>query len=295
VRTGYSRCLAGCQGTVVWPMTWTAAYGIICMDRASAICKAGAATSAIMTMTGRGGGNFYVPILVLCGLPMLQAATTSQSILLVTSLAATLFFAKKGYVDWKLALLIDPPTDVMAFFGGYYAHLLPVGMLKVIFAFLLIVAGVFMLHPAKEQLISKPKRYGYWQRTFGSDKYIVNLWLTVPITAAAGVVAGMTGISCGSIKVPRRVLLCGVLMRVAVGTSAAMIAATALMGLVGHAAAGDFNMAWAVPLGIAAVVGGVVGAKVTVKTQPGTLKTVFACTTFAAAVFMAVNALFSMK
>jgi len=38
--------------------------------------------SVLMSMTGRGGGNFYVPVLVACGLPMLQAATSAQCILL---------------------------------------------------------------------------------------------------------------------------------------------------------------------------------------------------------------------
>jgi len=249
-------------------------------------------TSVIMTMTGRGGGNFYVPILVLCGLPMLQAATTSQFILLVTSLTATLFFAKTRRVDWKLALLIDPPTDVMAFLGGYYAHLLPVGMLKMIFAVLLVVAGIFMLLPVKDRSVNKSRRLGYWRRKFGDDEYIVNLWLAIPITAIAGVAAGMTGISGGSFKVPLMVLLCGVPMRVAVGTSAAMVAATALMGLVGHTAAGDLNVAWALPIGITAVVGGMAGARVTVAAKPKTLKTMFACTTFVAAFFMVMNALY---
>lgn len=247
-------------------------------------------TSLTMTMCGRGGGNFYVPILVLCGLPMLQAATTSQFILLVTSMAATLFFAKTRRVDWKLALLIDPPTDVMAFFGGYYAHLLPVGLLKVIFAVLLVVAGLLMLWPVKDRSVNKSRRLDYWHRKFGHDEYTVNLWLTIPTTAAAGVVAGTTGISCGSFKVPLMVLLCGVPMGVAVGTSAAMVAGTALMGLIGHAVAGDFNVAWAVPLGITAVMGGAAGARVTVKAEEKTLRTVFAYTTFAAALFMAINA-----
>ncbi len=249
--------------------------------------------SALMSMTGRGGGNFYVPILILCGLTMLQAATTGQFILLMTSLAATLFFAKKGRVDWKLALLIDPPTNVMALFGGYYAHLLPVDLLKAIFAVVLFLAGIFMLYPVKERSINKSKRLGYWHRRFDDDEYTVNLWLTVPITTVAGVVAGMTGISGGSFKVPLMVLLCGVPMRVAVGTSAAMVATTALMGLIGHAIAGDFNVAWAVPLGLTAVMGGMVGARVTLRTKPTTLKKVFAYTTFAAALFMAMNAWFS--
>ena len=246
--------------------------------------------SVLMTMTGRGGGNFYVPILLICGLPMLQAATTSQFILLVTSLTATLLFAKNRRIDWKLALVIDPPTDMTALVGGYYAHLVPVTMLKVIFSVLLVLAGIFMLRPVKERTISKARRLGYWYRKFGNDEYTVNLWLTIPITAAAGVVAGMTGISCGAFKVPLMALVCGVPMQVAVGTSAAMVAATALMGLVGHAAAGDFTMAWAGPVGAAAVVGGIAGARVSLKTKADTLKKVFAYTTFAAALFMLANA-----
>jgi len=246
--------------------------------------------SIVMTMTGRGGGNFYVPILIACGLPMLRAATTSQFILLATSLASTMIFAKKRSIDWKLALVIDPPTDIMALVGGYYAHCLPVGILKVIFSVMLVLAGFFMLRPVKERPINDTHKFGYWRRTFGTDVYTVNLWLAIPVCAAAGIVAGMTGISGGSFKVPLMALVCGVPMKIAVGTSSAMIAATALMGLVGHTMAGDFSMSWTVPLGIAAVAGGLFGARISLKTKPQTLKKVFAYTTFAAALFMFVSA-----
>lgn len=242
--------------------------------------------AVIMTMTGRGGGNFYVPILVACGLPMLQAATTSQFILLVTSLTAAVLFANNRTVDWKLALVIDPPTDVMAFVGGYYAHMLAGSTLKVIFSALLVLAGIFMLMPLKERTVKKKHKLGYWYRTFGENHYVVNLWWTIPITAAAGLVAGMTGISCGSFKVPLMALVCGVPIHIAVGTSSAMVAATAFMGMTGHAAAGDFTIVWAVPLGIAAILGGVIGVRVSLKTKSDTLKKVFAYTTFAAALFM---------
>ena len=80
-------------------------------------------TSVIMAMTGRGGGNFYVPVLVAAGVTMHQAATTGQLILVVTAIMALLIFQRHKTVDWKLALIIDPPTNIMAFVGGYYAHL----------------------------------------------------------------------------------------------------------------------------------------------------------------------------
>lgn len=245
----------------------------------------------IMAMTGRGGGNFYVPLLLACGLPMLQAATAGQCILLCAAVTAALVFQKKRTIDWKLALVIDPPTDVMALIGGYYAHMLPGAALKYVFAALLLVAAFFMLRPARQRSVTTNTRFGFWRRTFGEHQYVVNLWWAIPITAATGFVAGMVGISGGSFKIPLMVLVCGVPMRVAVGTSSAMVAATALMGLAGHSAAGDFNAAWAIPMSAVAVVGGLLGGVFSLKTRPENLKKVFAYTTLAAASFMVINAL----
>lgn len=76
--------------------------------------------SLIMSATGRGGGNFYVPVLVACGSTMLQAATSAQCILLCTAVVDTVVFHKNRAVDWKLAMAIDPPTDLMALIGCIY-------------------------------------------------------------------------------------------------------------------------------------------------------------------------------
>ena len=90
----------------------------------------------VMAMTGRGGGNFYVPVMIVAGLAMHEAATVAQSILFCTAIAALLIFQKSKTVDWKLALVIDPPTDVMAFVGGYYAHLFSGNVLKLVCFFI---------------------------------------------------------------------------------------------------------------------------------------------------------------
>jgi len=249
--------------------------------------------AATMAMTGRGGGNFYVPTLVAAGAPMHQAATTGQLILVLTAASALLIFQKNRTVDWKLALAIDPPTDVMALAGGYFAHLYSGGALKFVFAGLLVLASFFMLRPAKEKAVTGKKRFGFWYRKFGQHEYVVNLWLAIPITAATGLVAGAVGISGGSFKVPLMVIACGVPMRVAVGTSSAMVAATALMGLVGHSIGGDFSTSWALPLAAAAVAGGMLGGKFSLRTRPESLRKLFALTTLAAALFMVCNAALS--
>ena len=246
--------------------------------------------AVVMTMTGRGGGNFYVPLLVAAGQPMHGAAASGQFILMAAAVTGTLLFQKHKKVDWKLALVIDPPTDIMAFVGGYFSYLVSGVALKFILSGLLVVAGLCMLLKVRERPIGDRQAFGFWHRTFGENEYVVNLWLSIPITAAAGLAAGAVGVSCGSFKVPLMVLLCGVPMDVAVGTSSAMVASTALMGFAGHASAGHFDFGWAVPAACVALVGGLIGAKLTLKTKPKALKTIFACTTLAAAVFMAVNA-----
>ena len=228
----------------------------------------------LMSMVGRGGGNFYVPILVVAGASMNQAATSAQLILLTTAIVATLVFHKHKTVDWKLALVIDPPTDVMAFVGGYFAHCFTGYYLKILFAGLLVLAAFLMLKPVKEHILHDKKRFGYWNRCFGEYRYSVNLWAAIPFTATVGFFAGMVGIS----------------MKIAIGTSSAMVAVTALMGFAGHTIAGDFNVMWTVPMVCAAVVGGLLGGNISIKTNPDRLKKIFAYSTLAAAFFMAFSA-----
>ena len=242
-------------------------------------------------MTGRGGGNFYVPVLVASGASMHQAATTGQLILLGTALTALLIFQKHKTVDWKLALIIDPPTDVMAFVGGFYAHSFHDTALKFIFACLLVLAGFLMLISVKEQIVKHKRRLGFWRRMYGNEQYTINLWLSIPVTAGTGFVAGLVGISGGSLKVPLMVLGCGVPMKIAVGTSSAMVATTALMGFIGHALNGDFHPSWAMPLVAIAVLGGLFGGTISIKTKPEKLRQIFACTTVIAAIFMICHAL----
>ncbi|MDY0096655.1 MAG: sulfite exporter TauE/SafE family protein [Candidatus Vecturithrix sp.] len=249
--------------------------------------------AVLMTMTGRGGGNFYVLILVVAGQAMHQAATTAQFILLLTAFSGMLVFQKHKLVDWKLALVIDPPTDIMALVGGYFSEYASGMSLKLILSGLLVIAGFLMLVNVQDKPILRQRKLGYWYRTFQGQEYVVNLWLTIPITALAGLAAGAVGISCGSFKVPLMVLLCGVPMGIAVGTSSAMVAATAIMGFTGHALQGHFEPTWAVPLACIAVLGGVIGGKFAIKTRPAHLKKIFAFTTLGAAMLMVCNAFFS--
>lgn len=244
-----------------------------------------------MAMVGKGGGNFYVIAMVFAGIAMHEAASTSQAIMLGTSVAAMLIFSKNKRVDWKLALIIDPPTDIMAFVGGYYAGRIEGDTLKIIFAVVLILVSVFMLIRVKEKPRVEKHGFGYWNREFNGHKYTVNLWLTIPLTALVGLFAGAVGISGGAFKIPLMVMLCGIPMEIAIGTSSAMVAVTALMGLLGHSINGTFDIMFALPLVALAIVGGIIGGKLALKNKPKNLKLIFALTNLAAGIIMIVSIL----
>lgn len=236
------------------------------------------AIAITMAMVGKGGGNFYVIALVLAGTAMHTAASTSQAIMLGTSVAAMLIFNKHKKVDWKLALIIDPPTDIMAFVGGYFAGYIEGNTLKIVFAVILILVSIFMFINVKEKSKEEKTGFGYWHREFNGHKYTVNLWYTIPLTALVGLFAGAVGISGGAFKIPLMVMLCGIPMEIAIGTSSAMVAITALMGLLGQGVQGNFDFWFAIPLVAVAIIGGIIGGKLALKKKPKNLKRIFAIT-----------------
>ena len=249
------------------------------------------ALSAVMIMSGRGGGNFYVLTLVLAGVPMHQASTTSQFILLASALSGALIFGKARTLSWPLVLLFGGLNSLMAFLGGFEAHLFTGTRLKMVLSVLLGIAGVVMLLPEKAVRKTAHSRLGYWNIPEGENTYVINLWAAVPLTLATGFFSGMVGISGGSFLVPLMVVGCGVPVRTAVGSATAMLAATAFTGFLGNALHGGYSPALALPSGTAAVLGGLAGGRVALKTKPKHLKTISALLTIAAAVLMMVNAL----
>ncbi len=247
--------------------------------------------AVIMTMVGKGGGNFYVVILAMSNIPMHEAATTGQFILFSASVAAMTIFQKNKSVSWSLAFLIGTFTALSALAGGYFSHLFSGFSLKLIFAVMLFVSGLLMLIPIPENRRSiKNKRFGVINVKSGDEVYRVDLWIALPITILTGFSSGMVGVSGGSFLVPLMVLACGIPMHVAVGTASTLIAAIAFMGFIGHAIQGDFNPHHAIPLAFIAILGGIIGGKLSLKSKPKSLKRLFAYTNWIAALFMTFNA-----
>ncbi len=245
-----------------------------------------------MTMVGKGGGNFYVVILALSGVPMHQAAATGQFILFAASAAAMIVFQRNKAVWWPLALLIGGLTALAALGGGYLSHLFSGFTLKCVFAVMLAVSGAVMLAPVPRRDIDDARDApGVWTFRAGGRRHAVDLRIVLPVTLLTGFASGMVGVSGGSFLVPLMVLACGVPMRTAVGTASVLIAASALTGFAGHAAQGDFVPSLALPLAVVTIVGGLVGGRFALRSKPAHLKQLFAYTNWIAAALMVVNAM----
>lgn len=243
----------------------------------------------VMTMTGRGGGNFYVLTLVLAGIDMNLSASTGQFILMSSSLMATILFSRQKMNHWKLTILLGVLIFVSAMSGGYLGHYFNERMLKIVFAVVMFLAAILMLRKPKKHLKSDRK----WIVSLKSnnEEYHVNLLITVPVVLLTGFISGMVGVSGGSFLVPLMLLTMSVPMHIAVGTSTTLVTISAAAGFFGHLGAGVFYPQLAVPLAVGGLVGGFLGAKLAVKSKPKNLKYLFAGTQLVASVIMIYNVL----
>lgn len=220
--------------------------------------------AVVFSALGQGGGVLYTPIQVLFGIDFHTAATTTLFLIVVTSVSSTLVFRKARTVDWPMALALESSTTLGAFLGGAVSGQFSGRFLSLLFAAVIAFAAVFMVRDFRPRRIAPGDRHWLfsWRRNLGTESYEINLALALPISFVAGAVSGMIGVSGGILKVPMMVLLFGVPMNIAIGSSAFMVGITAAGGFSGHLVSGHWD--WRTSLVVAALVfaGGQLGARI---------------------------------
>jgi uncharacterized membrane protein YfcA len=97
----------------------------------------------------------------------------------------------------------------------------------------------------------------------------------IALGLAAGAVAAALGLGGGVIFVPSLVVLFGFDQHLAQGTSLAVIFPTAIVATFAHARMGNVRWPLAIPIGIAGVVGAVIGARVALGLDADLLRRMF--------------------
>ncbi len=235
------------------------------------------AIALVFSMLGQGGGALYTPLQVWLGIDFHVAATTSLFLIMVTSVAASLVFHKAKRIDWPLALVLESVTTAGGFAGGLGSGLFSGATLSAVFAVVIGSAAVLMVRPLQEKEPCSGGSGGpwSWRRTLGERTYCVNLALALPLSFAAGALSGLVGVGGGLIKVPLMVLVLGVPMDIAVGSSALMVGVTASGGFAGHLFHGHWSWKLSLVLAVAVFIGGQIGSRITLKLDRRKLKVGF--------------------
>jgi len=247
----------------------------------------------VFSVLGQGGGSLYTPIQVWSGIDFHIAATTSLFLIMVTSLSATIVFRKAKRVDWPLAIVLESITVLGGVTGGLCSARFSGPTLMVLFAGVVAFAAIFMVRDFHLDH-GCPEHSGFfgWRRQLAGHVYCVNLLLALPISFAAGAVSGLVGVGGGILKVPMMVLLFGIPMEIAVGSSALMVGLTAAGGFAGHVASGHWDWKISLILAVAVFVGGQIGARISVGVNKRKMKVLFGYFLFAIAALMVGKAVF---
>jgi uncharacterized protein len=160
-------------------------------------------------LLGSGGSILTVPILVyLVGEPEKVAIAESLGIVATISLVGAIPYAIRKEVDWKSVFYFGIPGMAGTYGGVALSVFLTGSMQLMIFATVMLLAAVMMIRKPKELQVK--------------DKQ-APIWLLITEGLVVGVITGF-------LIIPALVLLGGLSMRIAVGTSLFIIAAKSLLG-----------------------------------------------------------------
>ncbi len=214
-------------------------------------------------LLGGGGSILTVPLLAyVAGMDAKQAIATSLLVVGTTSVVAAVSHARAGRVQWRTGLVFGVAGMVGAYAGGILSRFIPGSVLLIGFAVMMIATAVAMLRGRKEAGAADP------DHRIPVAKVIVE-------GLVVGLVTGLVGAGGGFLVVPALALLGGLPMPVAVGTSLVVIAMKSFAGLAGYLSSVSIDWTVAAMVTGAAVLGALIGARLTALVNPDSLRKVF--------------------
>lgn len=226
-------------------------------------------------LLGSGGSILTVPVLVyLVQEPQKLAIAESLAIVGGISLIGALPYAFKKLIHWKSVLWFGIPGVAGTYLGAYFSQWLTGAMQLLLFA-LMMLAAAYSMWRAKNPTTDKSKYHPLWQILLEG--------------LAVGIITGLVGVGGGFLIIPALVLLGGLSMRLAVGTSLLIIAMKSFTGFLKYVdVLGEYQVHWGliglfVGLGI---VGSFAGSFLSQKLPQQALRKLFAVVLVALGIFI---------
>lgn len=252
----------------------------------------GLVVGAVMGSLGGGGGIIAVPALVyLLDQPPLEATTTSLVVVGVTAVVGALQYGLAGLVNVTDALAFGLLSIVGAVVGARMALAVDGDVLMATFAVLLVaVAWLMWSRHGRTRDQHDTSRHWLQLRPFHVDRRRAG---RVALAASGiGWLTGFFGVGGGFAIVPALILLLGLPMRRAVGTSLLILALTSLVGLATRVT-GPVDLDWPLITGFsaAAVLASLAAGRLSARVSPRRLSKAFAVFLVLVAAYTAVSSL----
>lgn len=225
-------------------------------------------------MLGGGGSILTVPALVyLIGQSPQAAVTTSLAIVGANSALGVFFHNMDGTCNWRVAFVFGGGGMAAAYLAAGLSNLFSPAALMITFALLMSLIGFYMLVRKERVIQAESPTHPNW-----------------PLIAlggiAVGVLTGVLGVGGGFLIVPALVLLVGLPMSQAVGTSLIVIAANSFAGLVGHLSTTGFDLNLTLIFVAAGLLGTFSGSRLANKLPAAWLRQAFAVFVILLAAFL---------
>ncbi len=111
---------------------------------AVAVAVLGAGIAVLSGIVGLGGPMLAVPLLILVGVPMLEALAAAQVQSIVIAVVGTVGYGVHGSIDWALAVAIGVPEVVGVVLGWRLARSLPTGALTTMLIVVLMALAPYL-------------------------------------------------------------------------------------------------------------------------------------------------------
>ena len=206
----------------------------------------GSLIGLVLGLLGGGGAILAVPGLVyVLGVDPHAAIAASLAIVAVGAATGLLAHARSGRVVWMVALQLGVTGALGAWAGAAAGRLVPGEQLLALLGLFMLLAAYLMIR----------------HRTVDVERPASPRWLAPLLGLGLGVVTGFFGVGGGFLIVPALTLGLGLPMRLAVGTSLAVIAVNSLAGVAGYLGGGTVDWPLTLLVSVGAVGGALVGSR----------------------------------
>ena len=227
----------------------------------------------VLVVIGGGGSILTVPALVYVVGQSPQAAVTASLIIVgANSAIGALIHRAQGTLNWRVALVFGGAGMVAAYLAAGLSKLFAPTTLMILFALLMLIVGLIMILRQAPQGGAREGR-GLLATLISG----INLsWMRLEIGLLVGALTGLLGVGGGFLIVPALVMLVGLPMRQAVGTSLIVIAMNSLAGFMGHLDGPSIDLLVVGIFAAAGIIGTFAGARLAQRLKPELLRRGFA-------------------